>query len=336
MKPIILTAEAKQRALEIFQHLLEEATVEKDLSIKITAETICNTQELQKPIVFVTAQAYTKMLTLINNTNKELAWHGIATRVNNDYCIEDILVYPQTVTSATVDADEDAYAKWLMDLPDDVINNLRFQGHSHCKMPTSPSGRDTTNWEKFVNLIEPDDFYIFCIGNQNNSFYWNIYDKRHNVLFENKDIEMCIIDERGNSIDDWCAESIDKYIKEEKPVITYTRGGVGNNPVGFRTPDTSPLTLNGKSYATAPSKNAADSVKDAKAHIPKEMKDIVQYEAESDIYFIEQADIMNNGIPDGFYYSNLYDCSIMSGVAFRRRYPKAKKNNTDKKNKKGR
>ena len=147
---------------------------------------------------------------------------------------------------------------------------------------------------------------------------------------------MCIIDERGNSIDDWCAESIDKYIKEEKPVVTYTRGGVGNNPVGFRTPDASLLTLNGKSYVTAPSKEAADNIKDAESYIPKEMKDIVQYEAESDTYFIEQADIMNNGIPDGFYYSNLYDCSIMSGRAFRRRYPKPKKNNTDKKNKKGR
>ena len=336
MKPIILTAEAKQRALEIFKHLLDEATVEKDLSIKITAETICNTQELQKPIVFVTAQAYTKMLTLINNTNKELAWHGIATRVNNDYCIEDILVYPQTVTSATVDADEDAYARWLMDLPDDVINNLRFQGHSHCKMATSPSGRDTTNWEKFVNLIEPDGFYIFCIGNQHNSFYWNIYDKRHNVLFEDKDIEMCIIDERGNSIDDWCSESIDRFIKEEKPATYTISGSSRNNTVGFGIADTSPLTLNGTHYATAPSKDAAESIKDAESYIPKEMKDIVQYEAESDTYFIEQEDIINNGIPKGFYYSNLYDCSIMQGVAFRRRYPKEKKNKTDKKNKKGR
>ena len=336
MKPIILTAEAKQRALEIFKHLLEEATVEKDLSIKITAETICNTQELQKPIVFVTAQAYTKMLTLINNTNKEIAWHGIATRVNNNYCIEDILVYPQTVTAATVDADEDAYARWLMDLPDDVINNLRFQGHSHCKMSTSPSGRDTTNWEKFVNLIEPDGFYIFCIGNQHNSFYWNIYDKRHNVLFEDKDIEMCIVDERGNSIDDWCSESIDRYIKEEKPVAYTIPGGGGNNPVGFRTSATNTLTLNSAHYATAPSKDAAESIKDAESYIPKDMKDIVQYEPESDTYFIEQEDIINNGIPKGFYYSNLYDCSIMSGIEFRRRYPKSKKNNTDKKNKKGR
>ena len=336
MKPIILTAEAKQRALEIFKHLLEEATVEKDLSIKITAETICNTQELQKPVVFVTAQAYTKMLTLINNTNKEIAWHGIATRVNNDYCIEDILVYPQTVTAATVDADEDAYARWLMDLPDDVINNLRFQGHSHCKMSTSPSGRDTTNWEKFVNLIEPDGFYIFCIGNQHNSFYWNIYDKRHNVLFEDKDIEMCIIDERGNSIDDWCSESIDRFIKEEKPATYTILGGSGNNPVGFSTTYTNPLTLNDTHYATAPSKDAAKSIKEAESYIPKDMKDIVQYEAESDTYFIEQEDIINNGIPKGFYYSNLYDCLIMQGEVFRRRYPKSKKNNTDKKNTKGR
>ena len=147
---------------------------------------------------------------------------------------------------------------------------------------------------------------------------------------------MCIVDERGNSIDDWCSESIDRFIKEEKPVSYTITGGGGNNPVGFRTADTSPLTLNDTHYATTPSKDAAKSIKDAESYIPKDMKDIVQYEAESDTYFIEQEDIINNGIPKGFYYSHLYDCSIMQGEAFRRRYPKEKKNNTDKKNKKGR
>lgn len=334
MKPIQLTDEAKANALEIFKRLLEEQKG-TDLDIKITSDTLLTQQNIKKPVVFVTAQAYTKMMTLINESNKELAWHGVATRVADDYLIEDILVYPQTVTSATVDADEEAYAKWLMALPDDVLNHLRFQGHSHVKMGASPSGRDTGNWEKFVDLIEPNDFYLFCIGNQSANFYWTIYDKKLNVQFENKDITFVIIDEKGNSISDWCSDMITKYIKDE-PKITRADFTKTNTLTGG-TKDTTTLTTSSVKYtAKGVLVNKPNVYEEAMNYVPPELHGVVEYDIEADVYFIEDPTMIQTvkDIPDGFHFSNLFDCYICHGRLFRDIHSKdasKKKNKTNSK-----
>lgn len=334
MKPIQLTDEAKSNALEIFKRLLEEQKG-TDLNIKITADTLIAQQNIQKPTVFATAQAYAKMMTLINENNKELAWHGVAVRVGTNYLIEDILVYPQTVTNSTVDADEEAYAKWLMALPDEVLNHLRFQGHSHVKMNASPSGRDTGNWEKFIDLIEPDDFYLFCIGNQSADFYWTIYDKKLNVQFENKDITFTIIDEKGNSIPDWCSDMITKYIKDE-PKITHMGFTKTNTPTTITTQTTDSVKDTNKSVLV----NSSNIYKDATDYIPTELHNIVDYDIETDVYYIEDKTVFQTAkdIPNGFHYSNLFDCYISYGEQFRKIYAKnisKKKNKTNNKKKRG-
>jgi len=317
----MLTQEAKNNALEIFKKLLESASDNTDLKISITTETLLQAQGIEKPIVYVLADAYIKMTSLINNSANELAWYGIARRINNNYLIEDILVYPQTVTSTTVDADEEKCAKWFMELPDDVINNLRFQGHSHVNIHASPSGRDTDNWLKFANLLKPNEFMLLCIGNKKGDFYWNIYDKAINVLFENKDIIMQIVDARGNSISNWATEAIEKYIvKEVTPPLATS------------------ILLNGHIYDTraidkpkVTSKNN-NRYKQMIAYIPDDLKDSVEYELESDVYFTDVV-----GVP-GFYFSSLYGCCICSGETFRIKYPlkasdKRKTNRTKKENK---
>lgn len=303
MKPIVLTQAAKDNALEIFKKLLESASGDTDLKINITTETLLKEQGVEKPTVFVSATAYIKMTTLINSSDKELAWYGVATRVNKNYFIADILVYPQTVTAATVDADEEKCAKWFMELPDDVINNLKFQGHSHVTMTASPSGRDTSNWQKFVNLLKPDEFYIFCIGNKRNEFYWNIYDKSINVFFENRDITMVVVDDKGNSLSEWAKESIKKHIVTETPAVT----SFGQTQ------------LNGHFYNTAPvsiskeSNTAHTKVQQAINAIPKHLANIVEYEIESDSYY---ADVMFQGSR----YNHLFQCFVMDGDDFRARY----------------
>jgi hypothetical protein len=84
MKPIVLTPEAKANALEIFKQLLEKQDANSDLRISITADTLIQQEGIEKPTVFVTSTAYVKMMSLINSSNQELAWHGVATRVNNN------------------------------------------------------------------------------------------------------------------------------------------------------------------------------------------------------------------------------------------------------------
>ena len=339
MKPIMLTQEAKENALKIFKNLLESATGDVDLKINITTETLLQAQGVEKPTVYVLADAYAKMMALINGSNKELAWYGIASRVNSNYLIEDILVYPQTVTSSTVDADEAKCAKWFMELPDEVINKLKFQGHSHVNMSASPSGRDTDNWAKFANLLKDNEFYLLCIGNKRGEFYWNIYDKAINVCFENKDITMVIVDDKGNSISDWAEDSIKKYIEEEKPKVT-SNTGFYNQPRIVK-PD-STITLNGHTYEVeeinTPAKSTAayknnPTYTAALKFVPADLKDDIDYEVESDMYFT-----YTPGLPN-FAYSNLYDCYICSGSRFREanpipgKRPVGRPSKKDKKNK---
>ena len=313
MKPIILTDEAKANALELFKKLLNEAAGSVDLKINITTDTLLQQQGVEKPTVFVTTNAYLKMITLINNSDKELAWYGTVSKVLHNYLIEDIYVYPQTVTAATVDADEEKCAKWFMELPDDVINRLRFQGHSHVNMSVTPSGRDTGNWQQFANLLKPNEFYILCIGNKRGEFYWNIYDRSINVYFENKDISMCVIDDQGNSIKEWAQDSVKKYIEEHKPTTV--------TPC-YKTMYES-QTFNGHQYAMEPEKKPEKKPKTAKdygalrkgmAAIPARLKNKVDYELETDMYYCDE------NPPAGFHYSGMWGCYIMTGEDFRDKY----------------
>jgi hypothetical protein len=314
MKPIILTQEAKDNALEIFKNLLNSIEGDADLKINITTETLLLKQGVEKPTVYVTASAYMKMMSLIKNSSKELAWYGITSRINSNYIIEDILVYPQTVTSVTVDADEVKCAKWFMELPDETINNLKFQGHSHVGMSASPSGRDTNNWQQFANLLKPNEFMILCIGNNKGEFYWNIYDKSINVLFENKDITMTIIDDKGNSISDWAKESVAKYIVDEKPIVI-SPNSIINQPSIFYS-DESKLSLNGHQYAAASTTPKNTTYKEMLKYVPSDLKGEVDYEPEIDTYF---TDVI--GIP-GFTYNHLYACYVCEGAKFRREHSK--------------
>ena len=46
--------------------------------------------------------------------------------------IDNVFLYPQTVAAATVNTDQVTHTKWIESLSDDVLNSMRFQGHS-CK-----------------------------------------------------------------------------------------------------------------------------------------------------------------------------------------------------------
>lgn len=322
MKPITLTQEAKDRALDLFKKLLEEANDTTGLKISITPETLVKMQNVEKPIVYITTTAYIKMTALIQNSDKELAWYGVAKRVLHNYLIEDILVYPQTVTSATVDADEAKCAKWFMELPDDIINNLCFQGHSHVTMGASPSGRDTDNWRKFANLLKPGEFYILCIGNKRGEFYWNIYDAKLNVQFENSDITMCVIDDKGNSIADWAKDNISKYIIAETPKVYSSVGFLGDYH------DSGPIQTPRASYVVS-NKNKKDNItyKEALEYIPEKYSGDIEYELEADVYIAYLTNIPH------FKYNYLYQCYTCEGETFRAKYPKQnkKENKTGKK-----
>lgn len=190
----------------------------------------------EKATLYFDPMAWRKMQTLIKEFDKEVAWHGVAYRgedeTKNEYFITDILVYPQKVTGATVNTDQEKYEMWLMQHEDEVFNNIRMQGHSHVNMATSPSGVDDTHQAKILEQLEDDMFYIFLIWNKSNSKFIKIYDLKKNILFETIDVTVEILDD-GSGIDEFLAEA--KKLVEDKPVTPYYSGGYngGYNNGGY-------------------------------------------------------------------------------------------------------
>lgn len=214
----------------------------------------------RKATVFFSEIAWLKMWTLITDFDKEVAWHGVATRgedpTKDEYYITDILVYPQEVTGATVNTDQVKYQTWLMGHDDEVFNNIRMQGHSHVNMGCTPSTVDTTHQEQILDQLEDDMFYIFMIWNKRKEKTVKIYDLAKNVLFETADVTVEIMND-GTGIESWM-----KQAKEMVVTKTYSynnggyNGGYGgcgyNNSTGNK-----PLSQTPSSSAPATNSSAA-------------------------------------------------------------------------------
>ena len=176
-----------------------------------------------------TDHAFLKMFTLVQSFDKEIAWHCVADRTENEneYLISDVLVYPQTVTGVTVEMDTAEYAKWIENgvlAGDERFFKLHAQGHSHVNMSTSPSGTDLQHQRGILEDLRPNGFYIFMIWNKRGEYTLWIYDLEKNIVFENKDITL----EIGESGDEFSA-----FLKEAKEIVkakvTQYTGAAGYN-----------------------------------------------------------------------------------------------------------
>jgi hypothetical protein len=169
----------------------------------------------RKATVLFTAEAWAKMTMLVQNFDKEVAWHGVCERgpdeSKDEYIIRDIVVYPQEVTGASVEMDTEQYAIWLMENADDErFNALRMQGHSHVNMGTTPSSVDLMHQESILDMLGDDDFYIFQIWNKSFTNNTKIYDMKKNVLFESNDVVIRI---------DGGSEDLESFLASAKEMV---------------------------------------------------------------------------------------------------------------------
>ena len=189
----------------------------------------------RKATIYMTPEAYFKMLTLLSGFDKEVAWHGVAHRYGEDidtdeYIITDILVYPQTVTGVTVDMDEAEYANWLMENADDErFDNLRMQGHSHVRMGTTPSTTDIHHQETILDMLGGDDFYIFMIYNKNLSKTVKIFDLKKNIMFDNADIDVAVLFDSETTGDEFLKDA-KRLVVEKSYVNKYYNPGTTPAP----------------------------------------------------------------------------------------------------------
>lgn len=191
---IRLNDTCKEEILKDFGDMLKKAKAEDG---KISYTKILNFVN-RKATLYFTELAWTKMQSLVRGFSTEVGWHGVAKRGEDpnkdEYIIEDIIVYPQVVDGANVNTDQKAYNQWLYsDELDPVFNDIRFHGHSHVNMGTTPSSVDTSHWGGILETLLDDMFYIFAIWNKRNEKTIKIYDLKKNVLFETSDITVEVL-----------------------------------------------------------------------------------------------------------------------------------------------
>lgn len=136
--------------------------------------------------------AYTKILMLMFGSDKEIGWHGLITRDTDDpsvFHVEDVILFPQTVTSVTVNADDEKYPLWAMNLPDETFAKCRFHGHSHVNMGVTPSATDLTYYAQSIKQFN-SGFYVFMIFNKRFEMFCQVYDFDRNVMYETSEVDI--------------------------------------------------------------------------------------------------------------------------------------------------
>lgn len=215
MKPINLSSYIeiiRESILKQLDTLLKDPTCDTKLDLKINiADYFKKDSKDVCAIVNFSSTAWLKMITMVLQENRELAMHGIVERLGpSEFYVKDMLMYPQTASSATVESD-DSYGVWLSELPDDTFNNLRFQMHSHVNMGVSPSCVDTNFYTSLLTDIQ--DFYIFMILNKRQEVFITIYDIAQNLIYEKADIDIYVLDENGLDVLSWVTSQAKEKIK---------------------------------------------------------------------------------------------------------------------------
>lgn len=206
--------EAKNR---IFAEFIESFRKAASGTGKIKFETEITSVDRKAELRF-SELAWIKMNTLVQNYATEIGWHGLCERIEGEdaYLVSDIMVYPQAVTGVTVTPDQIEYQNWLIGQPDEVFNQIRFQGHSHVNMDVSPSTVDTAFYDEIVSQLGPEDFYVFLVINKSGKKHVRIYDMQKNLYFGPADVSVTIRND-GLGVEDLLSDAAAK-VTDRKPV----------------------------------------------------------------------------------------------------------------------
>ncbi|MBQ8043960.1 MAG: hypothetical protein IJ272_07430, partial [Clostridia bacterium] len=222
MQPIKIDENIKQNLINEFTKYINNTKItNNNIYFSTTLPKTLDTTNIARPTLYISALAYAKMMLYVRDTHTEIAWHGTVERntEKNYYYIKDVFLYPQKLAATTVQTDQTKYNNWLENLDDNTYNNLRFQGHSHVNMGTTPSGTDMQYYNDMLQVLPKNDFYIFAILNKSGDATFYIYDLAANLIYDTADINIKIITSQTQDLLKDINNDKEKYC--EKPSYTY-------------------------------------------------------------------------------------------------------------------
>jgi hypothetical protein len=151
----------------------------------------------ERPWVIITPKAYQQMLLYVEIADKEVGWMGTVSRLeNNCFLIEETFLLEQEVSAVETELSVEGCSKLADELllrgeeGFDLINKMRFWGHSHVRMGTSPSGTDESTMLRFRD--EGLDWYVRGIFNKHGRAEFSVY--FFDIGFAVCDVDWCVID----------------------------------------------------------------------------------------------------------------------------------------------
>ena len=208
MKPINITEQDKEQIRLDFMKALETARL-NDGSFSFTRSFASrDAKPEERAILSYSAEAYLKMLLLVQKFDTEIGWHGLIRKIGDRHWYAyDVLVYDQMVTGATVNTDQEGYVRFLAGLTEEQSQDMFFHGHSHVNMAVFPSSTDMNHRDGLVNTADPDKTWIFQIWNKKGEISTAIYDIPNNILYETKDIDLNVAFEFGGTTGTFTSDS---------------------------------------------------------------------------------------------------------------------------------
>ena len=266
-KTIKIDSEKEYKSL--LQKFAEFLSSKKFTDGRVNFSTDIGDQKDRKCSVTFSGAAWMKMNYLISVVDtQEVGWYCTARRGDDEqkdeYFIDDILIYPQQITGATVT--EDTNAEWTNDLPDDVFRNMKAHGHSHVNFSCNPSPTDLHHQDEVLSTVRDDSFFIFFIYNKKGESNFRIFDYKKNVRFDTDDVEV-YVEEDGGFFD--FIEEVPKKIKKKTTYAGYAAGtgyGTGyGSSYGYGTGAGSVTTTGGGSFADKGKKSGGKKGKSVQA-----------------------------------------------------------------------
>ena len=196
---------------------MNTSSVDIKVDVKEILEQYIADKQLEEPKVYITAEAYVKLRKLVDDTTTEIGWYGTITKMpgfESVFVIDDILVYPQTVTGATCVQDDDRVFEFELNLSTDQVNRKRFHGHSHVNMGVTPSGVDEQFYQDILTQV--DDYFVVMITNKSGAYYTRFYDMQNNILYTGIPVQVML--DNGIALEHWYDDATQNNIKEH----TYT------------------------------------------------------------------------------------------------------------------
>lgn len=139
------------------------------------------------PQLYISDEAFNKMLEYIDQCTLEIGWLGSAMRNNKDYYLHDVYLFEQEVHSATTEITEQGLSNFAMEVMQyengmEIWNSMRVWGHSHVNMAVSPSAQDEKQMDLFTQ--NPNEFFIRIIGNKKGEMKIDVWDFDLGVIYE--------------------------------------------------------------------------------------------------------------------------------------------------------